>query len=40
MEQVKNILENVDLNSFNIKDLALLLKIINSLDNKEEVEVI
>ena len=40
MEQVKNILENVDLNSFNIKDLALLLKIINSLDIKEEVEVI
>ncbi len=40
MEQINNIIENVDLNSFNIKDLALLLKIIDSFKSKDDVEVI
>lgn len=40
MEQINNIIGNVDLNSFNIKDLALLLKIIDSFKSKDDVEVI
>ena len=40
MEQVNNVLENIDLNTLNIKDLALLLKIIDSFNSKDDVEVI
>ena len=40
MEQVNNILENIDLDTLNIKDLALLLKIIDSFNSKDDVEVI
>ena len=40
MDQVNNVLENIDLNTLNIKDLALLLKIIDSFNSKDDVEVI
>ena len=40
MDQVNNVLENIDLDSLNIKDLTLLLKIIDSLNSKDDVEVI
>ena len=40
MNQVNNVLENIDLDSLNIKDLALLLKIIDSFNSKDDVEVI
>ncbi len=40
MDQVNNALENIDLNTLNIKDLALLLKIIDSFNSKDDVEVI
>ena len=40
MEQVNNVLESIDLDSLNIKDLALLLKIIDSFNSKDDVEVI
>ena len=33
-------LNNINLENLNIKDLATLLKIIDSLNNKDEVEVI
>ena len=33
-------LNNINLDNLNIKDLATLLKIIDSLNNKDDVEVI
>ena len=40
MDQVNNVLENIDLDSLNIKDLSILLKIIDSFNSKDDVEVI
>ena len=40
MEKINEILNSIDLESLNIKDLAILLDIVNSLKTNDNVEVI